>query len=282
MKKTSTEAKRRLFRALVLMALVVVTDGAFGAAPPESGPLPFVSPIFGDSMVLQRGKPNAIWGWSQPGDTRARGDRREVRERQPLEPTAAGRRRSNRRRRAAPTSVKITGRQTVELHDVLVGDVWICSGQSNMAFGLGQARNGADEIKNANHPQIRYYNVRPAGLLFPRGRPARLLEGRIAGHARRRGPVGGISAVAYFFARKLQESVHVPIGLIQVAVGGVPAETFASPESLAFGEGLRRRSRRGGGARAERGSGARQLHHALVRRIRHRQQERLLGGSGAG
>ena len=57
-----------------------------------------------------------------------------------------------------PDTVKIAGRQqTLELNEVLVGDVWICAGQSNMQFGLRQARNGAEKIKNANYPGIRYY-----------------------------------------------------------------------------------------------------------------------------
>jgi len=156
-------------------------------------PLPFVSPIFGDSMVLQRGKPNTIWGWSQPGDTvrveigeisaigTAAGDGRwQVR----IQPPAPG----------GPYTAKITGRQTVELRDVLVGDVWICAGQSNMQFGLAQARNAAEEIKNANYPQIRYYVVGQRGsytkVNVPRG-TWRVVsrtpwEGAAAGSRRRR------------------------------------------------------------------------------------------------
>jgi len=121
-------------------------------------PLPFVSPIFGDSMVLQRGKPNTIWGWSQPGDT----VRVEIGENSATGTAAADGRWQARIQPpppGGPYTVKITGRQTVELKDVLVGDVWICAGQSNMQFGLAQARNAAEEIKNANYPQIRYFVV---------------------------------------------------------------------------------------------------------------------------
>ena len=206
----------------------LMSEIAFGAPPQEPVLLPFVSPIFGDDMVLQRGKPNRIWGWSKPGDT----VRVEIGENaatatagadgrwqaQILPPAPGG-----------PYTVKISGPQTVELHGVLVGDVWICGGQSNMQFGLGQARNGAEEVKDANYPQIRFYvvaqRVSYSPVDVPRGSWKVVSPATVGGF-------GGISAVAYFFARRVQESVHVPIGLVQEAVGGVPAETFVSGEGL--------------------------------------------------
>jgi sialate O-acetylesterase len=191
-------------------------------------PLPFVSPIFGDNMVLQRGKPNTIWGWSQPGDT----VRVEL-----LENSATGTAGTNGKWQVriqppapgGPYSLKITGRQTVELHNVLVGDVWIAAGQSNMQFGLGQARNAADEIKNANYPEIRFFVVGQRGSYrqadVPSGTWKVVSPDSVSGR-------GGISAVAYFFARRIQRDLRIPIGLVQAAVGGVPAETFTSPERL--------------------------------------------------
>ena len=136
-----------------------------------------------------------------------------------IQPPAAG----------GPYTVKIAGPQTVELQNVLVGDVWICAGQSNMQFGLRQARNGTEEVAKANYPQIRFYVVgervsySPADV--PRGSWKVVSPTSVGGF-------GGISAVAYFYARRMQESLHVPIGLIQEAVGGVPAETFVSGDGL--------------------------------------------------
>jgi sialate O-acetylesterase len=209
-----------------LIALPILTS--LRAAPQDAAPPPFVSPIFGDSMVLQRGKPNPIWGWSQPGDTvrvqigensataTAGADGKWLAR---IQPPAPG----------GPYTVKISGKQTVELHDVLVGDVWICAGQSNMQFGLGQARNGAEEVKTADHPQMRFFVVGQRAsyspVAAPRGTWKVVSPATVGGR-------GGISAVAYFFGRKLRDNVHVPIGLIQDAVGGVPAETFTSPEAL--------------------------------------------------
>lgn len=129
-----------------------------GAASSAPQPLPFVSPLFADHMVLQRGKLNTIWGWSEPGDRVtvtvgkhtatgvAGADRRwQVK----VEPPAVG----------GPYEVQISGHETVELHDVLVGDVWLCGGQSNMEFALKGARNGAEEVKAADHPEIRFFTV---------------------------------------------------------------------------------------------------------------------------
>jgi sialate O-acetylesterase len=127
---------------------------------PALKPLPFVSTIFGDNMVLQRGKENSIWGWSEPGDK----IRVEI-----ADKTASGVAGPDRRWQvkiqppgaAGPYTIKISGHQSVELHNVLVGDVWLCGGQSNMSVPLRFARNGEEEVKAANYPEIRFFSVAP-------------------------------------------------------------------------------------------------------------------------
>lgn len=190
--------------------------------------LPFVSPMFGDYMVLQRGKPNPIWGWSTPGESvqvevagkvtqgRVQPDGRwEVR----IDPPPAG----------GPYTVKITGPQTVELHEVLVGDVWLCGGQSNMQLGLGFTRNGPEEIKTGDHPEIRLFTVAQRAAYSPAKTP----QGTWKICSPQSLPLdGGFSAVAYYFGRRVQQDIHVPIGLIQDCIGGTPAETWTSPEAL--------------------------------------------------
>ncbi len=236
----------RILRRILSFSMLAVFECA--ASPQSAGTLPFVSPIFGDNMVLQRGKPNTLWGWSQPGDT----VRVEIGEQSASGTASADGKWQVRIQPPAPGGpyvVRITGRQRVELHEVLVGDVWICAGQSNMQFGLSQARNGTDEVKAAEHPEIRFYvvgqRVSYSHADTPRGTWKIVSPTTVGGFS-------GISAAAYFFARSVQESVHVPIGLIQEAVGGVPAETFASDESLRplkdFDAGIaevRRRNRTG-------------------------------------
>ena len=194
-------------------------------APPALEPFPFVSPLFGDDMVLQRGKVDTIWGWSEPGDTVrvqighktasavADPDRRwEVK----IQPPATG----------GPYTMRISGRETVELHNVMVGDVWLCTGQSNMLVPLGGALHGDDEVKAANYPDIRFFE------LF--GHSAYHHTGWIAGSWKAVSPetAARVSAVAYYFAREIQKDVHIPIGLIVDAVGGTPAEAWTSAAAL--------------------------------------------------
>ena len=186
---------------------------------------PFVSPIFGDNMVLQRGKANIIWGWSEPGDhvqvqigeqaasAVTGADRRwQV----TIQPPPAG----------GPYTIKITGHETVELRNVLVGDVWLCGGQSNMGLPLQFARNGAEDVKTANYPEIRFFSVE--------GHPAYLHSDVIAGSWKAVSPetAGRLSAVGFYFARKVQNEIHVPIGMVVDALGGTPAESWTSAEAL--------------------------------------------------
>src|SRR6185503_11829717 len=200
------------------------TPGQVGASA-AAKPLPFVSPIFGDNMVLQRGKPDTIWGWSDPGDkvqvqiadhsatSIAGADHRwQVK----IQPPAPG----------GPYTVKITGHQTVELHNVLVGDVWIGGGQSNMGLPLRFTKNADNEIKAANYPDIRFFSVQ--------GHPAYHHVDVIEGTWRIVSPESAnwISAVGYYFARRVQQDVHVPIGLVIDAVGGTPAESWTSESAL--------------------------------------------------
>lgn len=214
----------RFFRKLlVFSATACLLPGASGDGQGE--PRPFVSPVFGDHMVLQRGQPNRIWGWTEPGaevrvtvgDRRAAGvaeadGRWEVR----IDPPAAG----------GPYRVRIEGPQTVELQDVLVGDVWLCGGQSNMEFGLAGALNGAEEVERADHPHIRLFRV-PQRTTYTE---AEVAEGtwRVCSPA----TAGGFSAVGYYFGRRLHAELGVPIGLIQAAVGGSPVESWMSVDAL--------------------------------------------------
>jgi sialate O-acetylesterase len=232
--------------ALALMLLFAST-----APAADNNSLPFVSPIFGDNMVLQRGKPNTIWGWSKPGQivhvaiagrtaktvTGAQG-----RWQLQIEPPAPG----------GPYTIKVVGPQTVTFHEVLVGDVWLCGGQSNMEFGLPRARNGADEIKSANHPDIRLYivsqHVSYSRAEVPRGSWKICSPETVAGS-------GGFSAVAYFFGQRIQKETNVPIGLIQDCVGGSPAEAWTSTAGLHQSKGfepqlaeIQRLKRKGGTA----------------------------------
>ena len=224
---------RRCGRAVVAIAAMLIAEFcAFAQPTPGQGAqtagakaLPFLSPIFGDNMVLQRGRADAIWGWAEPGesvrveigDKIATGvagpDRRwQVK----IEPPVT----------AGPYTVRISGHQTLELHNVMVGDVWLCGGQSNMGLPLQFTKNADEEIKAANYPEIRFFTVN--------GHPAYHHVDVIEGKWRVVSPetASWVSAVAYYFARRVQKDIHIPIGLVVDAVGGTPAESWTSEAAL--------------------------------------------------
>jgi sialate O-acetylesterase len=195
----------------------------------EGAQWPLVSPMFGDNMVLQRGKPIRIWGWARPGEliridmaghSASAVTQTEGRWQVELEPPASG----------GPYTLVISAPdQVVTLKEILIGDVWLCGGQSNMELGLARVQNGAEEIRSADHPEIRLFRVGSHVAYAPAATPQgswKICSPQTAGEN------GGCSATAYFFARKLQETVPVPIGLVVDCLGGSPAESWMNPGTL--------------------------------------------------
>jgi sialate O-acetylesterase len=216
-----------LFAAAAAVLMAAPSGNAQAPAPASTAAklVPFVSSIFGDNMVLQRDKPNTLWGWSDPGDTvRVQiGDSTATGVAGPdhrwqvkIKPPAVG----------GPYVVHIAGHQTVDLHNVLVGDVWLCGGQSNMQLPLRFTQNGEEEAKAANYPEIRFFSVG--------AHPAYHATETVDGTWKVVSPetADWISAVAYYFARDVQKEIHVPIGLVVDAVGGTPAEAWTSADAL--------------------------------------------------
>ena len=129
----------------------------------------------------------------------------------------------------SPLTLRITGSQTVVFTNILAGDVWLCGGQSNMEFPLKNARNGDAEIEAADHPNLRLFTVKSQASYAP----ADVVQG--AWKACTPQSVtedGGVSAVAYFFARKIQSETNIPIGLIKDCWGGTTAESWTSAGAL--------------------------------------------------
>jgi sialate O-acetylesterase len=182
--------------------------------------------IFGNSMVLQRGKLIPVWGWAKPNETivvSLNKQKKTVKADKSgawivkLSPENAG----------GPFSLTVKGNNTLTFSNVLIGEVWVCSGQSNMDWSLQAVVNAEQEIANANYPQIRHFNVGKAVSLQPqkdiKGGSWEIAEPKKAGK---------FSAVAYFFARKLHQELNVPIGLITTAWGGTFIETWTSKEAF--------------------------------------------------
>jgi len=213
----------RLFGALrIAVVLAWLSAGVLSAEVALPG-------VFGDHMVLQRNRPVPIYGTAAPGEKIT-----VVFHEQSLTTTADGQGNWEVRLAAmgaAPTarSLTITGSNTIALNDVLVGDVWLCSGQSNMDMGLG-ACNRKEDIDHADFPGIRSFRTPMAAA----GVPLRTLKGNprwVVCHA---STAGGFSAVAFYFARKiyLENQAAIPIGLLVSSVGGTPIDLWLSPEGL--------------------------------------------------
>jgi len=191
---------------------------------------PFLHPLFTDHAVLQRGVRFPVWGWTTPG-ARVRVSMRGA------EATATADSRGKWTARlgpfdaGGPYTLNVEGPQSATLNDVLVGDVWLASGQSNMEMGVTQVNNARDEVARADHPRIRLFQVpkvadtRPHDTVNARWlvcNPANITQGGW----------GGFSAVAYFFGRRLHKELNVPVGLIHSSWGGTAAEGWVSPEVI--------------------------------------------------
>ncbi len=196
--------------------------------------------IFGDHMVLQQGAKLPVWGTADAGESvtvtvggetataTAGADGKWLVN---LAPLPAG---------TTPVTVTVTGKNTITFSDVLMGDVWLCSGQSNMEFGLGKVYDASDQIAKADVPLLRLCIAPTKASLTPMpddGRPGK-------GHSQVRwvvctpenvikvGGWNGFSAVGYFFGREIQKTTGQPVGLIGGYCGGTPAQAWTSLEGL--------------------------------------------------
>lgn len=182
--------------------------------------------IFGPDMVLQQGRRNLVWGWADSAEsvelafagitchTVAAADGKWQCY---LPPMGYG----------GPYSMIVKGRNTITLTGILIGEVWLCSGQSNMEMTVDAAMNAKKEIDSAQYPAIRLFTVAKRNAQFPRDD---LDEGQwmVCSPA----TVAKFSAVGYFFGRALHSRLQVPIGLINSAFGGTLIEAWTSGETM--------------------------------------------------
>ncbi len=210
--------QRRSLVALVIALVASACPTNWARADVE------LASIFGDSMVLQCDMPTPVWGWAKPSEsvkvefgdqvksTAADSEGRWMVKLDAQSANAKGRK------------LTVTGENKITLNDVLVGEVWICSGQSNMEWSLSRSLNAKQEVENANHPLIRLFNV-PGHTTSP------ITKDKCPGEWKTCSPgtVGGFSAVGYFFGRRLQKELKdVPVGLVGSNWGGTRIEPWIS------------------------------------------------------
>lgn len=211
------------------LCLTAVALLALAASPCAQLRLPAV---FGDHMVLQQATVVPLWGWDEPGQLvtvraswsdEAVSARAGASGRWQVQLTTAALRR--------PQTLTIEGSSRVQISDVLLGEVWIASGQSNMEWSLGGAEGGPDDVAAADHQQIRIFNVAQA--------MARAPQTDCTGQWQVVSPetIESFSAVAYHFGRELHTRLDVPVGLIGSNWGGTVVESWMSEGALtALGE----------------------------------------------
>jgi len=183
--------------------------------------------LFQDDLVFQRDRPVPIWGRADPGEnvtvsfagqevsTMTPADGRWI---VYLDPLAT---------RSEPAEMTVSGNNQLTVKNILVGEVWLCSGQSNMGWLVRNSDNAKEEMASADYPQIRVFTVprkvseTPTDELTGRWSPASPAT------------AGGFTAVGYFFARDIHRKLGVPIGIIHSSWGGTPIESWMSPAALA-------------------------------------------------
>jgi sialate O-acetylesterase len=181
--------------------------------------------LVSDHMVLQQDLPVRIWGHADPGEAvsvqfhgqtvaaKAGADGRWA---VYLNPLNAG----------GPFEMTVAGQNVITIHDVLVGEVWVGSGQSNMEFRVAGAKNAEQEIAEANYPNIRLFEVKKAVA----EQPAEDVEGQWVLCSPE--TVGKTSAVGYFFSREIHKTRDLPVGFIHSSWGGTPAQSWTTRATL--------------------------------------------------
>ncbi|MEP6669815.1 MAG: sialate O-acetylesterase [Chthoniobacter sp.] len=202
------------------LLLLVIFAGATAARADVKLPA-----IFSDHMVLQADMAVPVWGWAEPGEevtvsfaTQSKTTKADTdgKWKVKLDKLKVG---------EAPQTLTVIGKNALAVKDVLVGEVWLGSGQSNMALNVGAVKNATDEIAAANFPALRMFTVRSSA--------AATAQEDCPGLWQVCSPVTVplFSATAYFFGRDLHRTLGVPVGLINSSVGGTRIESWISTEA---------------------------------------------------
>jgi sialate O-acetylesterase len=180
--------------------------------------------VIGSHMVLQRDAPLPIWGWAEPGEkvTVTLGDDNQA----TATADAAGKwmvKLAPMKSGGGPLAMTVQGKNTIKLDDILIGEVWVASGQSNMEWTVSVSDNPESEIAAADYPKIRLFHIPK----IPSGTP--VTDVQADWRACTPQTVPNFSAVAYFFGREINHDLDVPVGLINTSWGGTRIEPWTPP-----------------------------------------------------
>jgi sialate O-acetylesterase len=215
----SVTSRSKIVANVISCVLLAVVSVAHGEVKVPS--------IIGSNMVLQQNHSVKLWGWANAGEkisvetcwtekpvTTTTGNNGEWLVTVDT-PKAGG-----------PYTVSIKGTNTITLENVMIGEVWVCSGQSNMQLAVNASNNHKEEIKAANYPNIRLFHLQRKAAVD--------VQQDCTGSWTECSPqtVPGFSAVAYYFGRELHRKLEIPIGLIHTSWGGTPAESWTRREYL--------------------------------------------------
>ncbi len=209
----------RSLRTFVLAAFISASADSIASADVK------LPAVIGDNMVLQQGSELPFWGWAEPGE----GVTVTVAGKTATATTAADGRwlvRVPAVTKSGVVEVVVAGKNSITLKNVLVGDVWVCSGQSNMQWRVLESTGAKEEIPAAKYPPIRLFKVERQTALEPQPD----VEGKWVECSPE--SIGEFSAVAYFFGRELHLRLNRPMGLIEAAYSGCGAESWVSDATL--------------------------------------------------
>jgi sialate O-acetylesterase len=209
--------------ALPRVLAVSISASLFAAIAHADVRLPAV---ISDHMVLQQETPANVWGWAEPGEkvtVKFAGKSAES----AADPAGKWSVKLDDLKAGETGDLTVAGKNTLTVKDVAVGEVWICSGQSNMEWTVVKSKDAATEIPAANYPKLRMFTVQKSAKAEP--------QEDVTGKWDVCTPetVGAFSAVGYFFGRKLHDTLQQPVGMIHTSWGGTPAEHWTPKPILA-------------------------------------------------
>lgn len=212
-KKTIQKMRNRLLPLLLVFSIYANADVR-------------LPKLFADNMVLQRNKLIPVWGWASVNE------KIEIKFNNQIKNTKADKNgkwiiRLDAENAGGPYELSIIGKNKIILKNVLVGEVWICSGQSNMEFAVSGVNNAEKEMNDADYPFLRSFTVPKDVSSLPKND---LKEGKW--EVCNKNTVGDFTAVGYFFAKKIYNELRIPIGLIHTSWGGTVSETWTSREAF--------------------------------------------------